>query len=101
MIVYNHTTKVDHEIEEEWISWQKENYIPEVMATGFCTGFHFYKLLGHDDDEGKIFITQFLMNSQQDYATFIKQFSLSLEKKVVGKWGERAVSFCTVLQNVE
>lgn len=101
MIVYNHTTKVNHEIAEEWIRWQKENYIPEVMATGLCTGFHFYKLLGHDDNEGKIFITQFLMDSRQDYDAFIKRFSASLEEKTAGKWGDKAVSFCTILQNVE
>ena len=101
MLVYNHTTKVDHEVVEEWLSWQKENYIPEVMATGFCAGFRFYKLLDHDDDEGRIFVTQFLVNSRQDYETFINQFSASLRNKAAVKWGDKAVSFYTLLQNVE
>lgn len=101
MLVYNQTTKVDHEIVEEWLRWQKENYIPQVMSSGFCTGFRFYKLLDHDDDEGQIFITQFLVNSRPDYDTFITQFSASLRKKIAGKWGDKANSFYTLLQNVE
>ncbi|HEY5369033.1 MAG TPA: DUF4286 family protein [Hanamia sp.] len=101
MIVYNDTTKVDHEIVEEWVSWQKENYIPEVMATGFCTGFRFYKLLDHDDDEGRIFITQFLINNRQDYDTLITRFLASLKKKTSEKWGDKALSFYTLLQNME
>ena len=101
MIVYNITTKVDHEIVDEWIRWQKEIHVPDVMATGFFTKFHFYKLLDHDDDEGRIFITQFLINSRQDYDTFIRQFASVLEKGTWEKWGDKVVSFCTLLQNME
>jgi len=101
MIVYNITIKVDHEIEDEWIRWQKEIHIPEVISTGLFTEYRFYKLLDHDDEEGKIFVTQFLANNRQDYDTYIKLFSPILRKKALEKWGDKAVSFRTVLQNVE
>ncbi|MEO6843898.1 MAG: DUF4286 family protein [Ginsengibacter sp.] len=101
MIVYNITIKVDHEIGDEWIRWQKEIHIPEVMATGAFTEYRFYKLLEHDDEEGKIFVTQFLTNNRQDYDTYIKLFSPILRNKALEKWGDRAVYFRTLLQNVE
>ena len=101
MIVYNITVKIDHAIGDEWINWQKEIHIPEVMATGAFTGHRFYKLLDHDDDEGKIFVIQFFANSRQEYDTFIKQFSPILKNKALEKWGDKAVYFRTLLQNVE
>lgn len=101
MIVYNITVKVDHEIGDEWIRWQKEIHIPEVIATGLFTEYRFYKLLDHDDEEGKIFVTQFLTKNRQDYDTYIKMFSPILRKKALEKWGDKAVSFQTLLQNVE
>jgi hypothetical protein len=52
MIVYNITIKITPEIETDWLHWQKQEHIPEVMATGNFTHFHFYRLLQQEDDEG-------------------------------------------------
>lgn len=101
MIVFNITIKVDHEIVDEWIRWQKGIHIPEIMATKAFAEYRFYKLLDHDDNEGKIFVTQFLANSRQEYDTYIKQFSPILRNKALEKWGYKAVTFQTLLQNVE
>lgn len=101
MIVYNITTKVDHEIGDEWVTWQKKIHIPEIMATGAFTEYRFYKLLDHDDEEGKIFVTQFLTNNRQEYDAYVNLSSPILRKRALEKWGDRAVSFRTLLQNVE
>lgn len=101
MIVYNITTKVDHAIDIEWTSWQKEIHIPEVMATGLFIEHRFFKLLEHDDEEGKIFVTQFVTNSIEDYQLYFLSHLALAKKKSAEKWGERALSFSTLLQNVE
>ena len=101
MIVYNITTKVDHSVYEEWLQWQKDIHIPEIMDTGFFSEYRFYKLLEHDDDEGKVFVTQFLTHTRQDYDTYIKEFSSILRNKSLEKWGDKVVSFRTLLQNVQ
>lgn len=101
MIIYNITTKVDHSVYEEWLQWQKDIHIPEIMGTGFFSEHRFYKLLEHDDDEGKIFVTQFIANTRQDYDTYIKEFSSILRNKSLEKWGDKVVSFRTLLQNVQ
>jgi hypothetical protein len=100
MIVYNHTTKVDHEIEEEWISWQKENYIPEVMATGFCNGFHFYKLLCHDDEEGRTFVIQFFSASKENYEKYLHEFAPGLRKKSQEKCGDHVIAYRSLLKEL-
>ena len=34
MFIYNITIKVDNRYADEWIQWQKEIHIPEIMGTG-------------------------------------------------------------------
>ena len=101
MFIYNITAKVDHAIVDEWLQWQKEIHIPEIMATGFFAEHRFYKLLEHDDDEGKIFVTQFVTHSKAEYDLHLKQFATQLTKKVLDKWNDKVVSFSSLLQNVQ
>ena len=101
MFVYNITTKVDHAVVDEWLHWQKEIHIPEIMATGFFGEYRFYKLLEHDDESGAVFVTQFTAGSLSDYHTYLLKSAPALREKSLAKWGEKAVSFRTLLQNVQ
>ena len=51
MILYNITTNVTSEIEEDFVNWMKTTHIPEVMQTGIFLEHRFYKLL-HDSEDG-------------------------------------------------
>ena len=101
MFVYNITTKVDHTILDEWIRWQKEIHIPEIMATNLFTEFKFYQLLGHDDEGGKNFVIQFIANRRAEYDAYLEQFASQLQKKTLVRWGDKTVSFRTLLRNVQ
>jgi len=101
MCIYNTSTKVDYSIINKWLQWQMKIYIPEVMATGFFTEHRFYKLLDHDDNEGAIYVTQFLMPSKEDYQQYLQQRAPELQQKTLEEWGDKIVSFSTLLQNVQ
>jgi hypothetical protein len=101
MFVYNITTKVDHEIMGEWLRWEKEIHIPEIMATGLFIEYKFFQLLEHDDDAGQNFVIQFIANRREDYDAFLNQFAPRLQNAPFVKWGEKTVSFQTLLQNVQ
>lgn len=101
MFIYNVTTKVDHTILVNWLEWQKQIHIPEIMATGLFYEHRFYQLLEHDEEEGKTFVTQFLADSRNDYDKYLEYFAPELRKKAIEKWGGHVISFRTLLQNVE
>ncbi|MEO6838239.1 MAG: DUF4286 family protein [Ginsengibacter sp.] len=101
MFVYNITTKVDHSILDEWILWQKEIHIPEIMATNLFIEYKFYQLLGHDDEGGKNFVVQFIANGRADYDTYLEKFASQFQKRTLQRWGDKTVSFRTLLQNVQ
>ncbi len=60
LITYNITTKIDNDIEDEWITWQKEVNIPEIMALGCFYDYRFSKLLNHDETDGKMLPSEFI-----------------------------------------
>ena len=65
MLIYNITIKVDHSILEEWIKWQMEEHIPEIMATGLFDRYKFFRLLEQDDTEGATYIIQYLTDIER------------------------------------
>ena len=101
MYIYNLTVKVDKDIEDEWIQWQKEIHIPEVMGTGLFYEHHFFQLLEQDESEGKTFVVQFFANIFDDYKKYIQLYASGLRNKTMGKWGNQFIAFPTLLQSVK
>ena len=100
MIVYNTTIKIDPQIEKEWILWQKQEHIPEVMATGLFSDHKFFRLLEQDDTEGITYVIQFFSLSIDNYKKYIEEFATSLNERSLAKWSDRFISFHTVMEIV-
>ena len=101
MFIYNITTKIDNDIEKEWLCWQKEVHIPDVMSTGLFYDHRFFKLLEQDETDGKTFIIQFYSENKSLYETYIKQYSQKFTKKTVKKWGDKFNVFQSLLESVQ
>lgn len=50
MFIYNITFRVNNSIAEDWLKWQKEEHIPEIIATGLFEDSKIYRLLNQDDE---------------------------------------------------
>ena len=100
MIVYNISMKIDPTIENDWIQWQKQEHIPEVMATGFFSEYKFYKLLEQDESDGPTYVIQYFTTAIENYNRYIEEHSPLLRQKAVSKWGDKFIAFRTLLQVV-
>ena len=101
MFIYNITLKVDHQVLQDWMQWQKEIHIPEMMATGCFFDHRFYELLEHEEEDGKTFVLQFYPNTKNDYVRYLENYGPALKRKSMVKWNDHVVSFRTLLQNVQ
>lgn len=101
MFIYNITAKIDNDIEDEWLLWQKEVYIRDVMSTGLFYDHRFFKLLEQDESDGKTFIVQFYAENKSLYETYIKQYSQRITKKTLQKWGDKYFVFQSLLESVQ
>jgi len=98
MIVYNITTRVHIAIDADWLQWQREEHIPEIMTTGLFSSYTLLRLLEQDDSEGYTYATQFRAESAGHYETYVQQHAPLMRKKALEKWGERIISFRSVLE---
>lgn len=101
MIIYNVTVKLDPSIEAEWISWMKDEHIPDVLGTGKFTESRFVRLLDVDESEGPTFAVQYTAKSREDYDVYIAEYSADMRKKGTDRWGNLFIAFRTVMQVVE
>lgn len=100
MYTLNITTKVQHDIIDDWIQWQKTNNIPNFMDTGLFENFKFCSLLHHDDEEGKTFVLQFSISSWDKYESFLEIYDAEFRQKAFEKWGDAFLAFRTVLESL-
>ena len=100
MIVYNITIKILPAIEAEWIQWQQQEHIPEIMATGLFTEYKFFRLLDQDESEGITYVIQYFGSSPENYHQYINQFAPALREKALAKWGNQFIAFRTVMELV-
>ena len=101
MIVYNITLKIDPSIEAEWVLWQQQEHIPEVMVTGLFTEHKFFRLLEQDETDGITYVVQYFTVSLENYNSYIEKFAQSLREKALTKWENRFIAFRTVMELVQ
>ncbi|MEP6615026.1 MAG: DUF4286 family protein [Ginsengibacter sp.] len=100
MFIYNITTKVEPDIINEWTRWQKEEHIPEIIATHLFKGYKFYQLLEQDDSDGSTFVIQFFIETEENYNEYIRVFAPSLRETAIKKWGNRLVTYRSLMKVV-
>jgi hypothetical protein len=100
MLVYNITIKVHHTIANEWLVWQMEEHIPDVMASCQFKAYSFYKLLEQDEQEGPTYVVQYFAESKEQYMCYINQYADLLRKKAIDKWGDKFIAFRTIMESV-
>lgn len=100
MILYNVTVNVESKIADEWISWMKNEHIPEVMQTGYFEEFRFFKLLTETGNPNPSYAIQYFADSLATLNQYIKEKAPDLQQKHLEKYGENCLAFRTVLEEV-
>ena len=100
MFIYNVTTKVDWTIHDEWLQWMREEHLQEVVNTGCFVKSGLLRLHETDESEGPTYAAQFMANTKQDYERYIESFAKSLRQKSLLKWGNKIISFRSLMEVV-
>jgi len=100
MIVYNVSIKVDPQIQQEWIDWQKNVHIPEIMSTGLFTDYKFFRLLEQDEADGITYVIQYFTSSMNHYKKYNDEFAALLNEKAFARWNNQFVAFHSVMKVV-
>ena len=100
MLVYNITIKIHPEINTEWVQWQKQEHIPDVMSSSLFTDYKFYRLLEQEETGGVTYVVQFFVASDANYKKYIQEFAGKFRQKAFDRWGDKFIAFRTIMQVV-
>ena len=100
MIIYNITIKVEESIKEKWLTWLKEEHIPDIINTGCFTHAAILKLLEVDETEGPTYAVQYFCESKSLYNNYIANHAAEMRQKGFDKWGDKFIAFRSVMQVV-
>ena len=101
MFIYNITIKVDNAIVEDWLQWQLEEHIPEIMSTKLFDEYKFFRLLDQDDTWGPTFVFQYYTKEKKSYDRYITEYAPGLREKAFAKWGNGFIAFRSLMQAVQ
>lgn len=100
MYIYNITIKVNKDIINDWLDWQLNEHIPEIMQTGLFVDHKFLRLLEQDETEGTTYIAQFFAVDINNYKQYIDQYASVLREKALKRWGGSFIAFRTLMETV-
>ena len=99
-IIFNITVKIERSIVQLWLQWMTDEIAPAIIGTNCFTGFTILNLLELEDGESSTYAVQFFSETFEDYQRYTQRFSNDFTEKSFLKWGEKTVSFSTVMQVV-
>jgi hypothetical protein len=100
MLLYNLTIGIDKIVEQEWLTWMRENYIPGAMSSNLLLESKIFKVL-HDDDEPTVsYSLQFFSKNIEMISLYLEKIEPILSEALMQRYKDRHVAFRTLLEQV-
>jgi hypothetical protein len=101
MIIYNVTISVDRSVMNDWLQWMKEVHIPEIMETNLFNSYSLLRVMNDDNNpESLTYAVQYKLPSLEHYHNYQNDFAPAFRQKHEDRYGDRAISFRTLLEEV-
>ncbi|MEM6515699.1 MAG: DUF4286 family protein [Bacteroidota bacterium] len=100
-IIYNITLNIDPSIHDEWLSWMKNQHIPQVLGSGKFTKATFSEVLVKEETGGRTYSVQYRAPSREALDAYYKEDAERLRSESLKKFADKMLSFRTELQVVD
>jgi len=101
MIVYNTTFQVDTDIQDEFVEYLLQKFIPACTKSGLLTSPRLARVFGTDEDEGISFAIEFTAKDLFTLEKWNNEESYSIHAPLIEKFREKIAGFSTILQTIE
>jgi len=99
MFLYNVTLIVEDSVVEEWLSWMEEIHLPKIMATGKFISHKSWRIID-SPNEGVTYSYQFFFEELEGYVEYMNIFDPVFQTEIKERYGDKVVSFTTIMQDV-
>lgn len=100
MIIFNTTYHVDNLVLDEFISFLRNEFIPEATNGGEMIHPRLAKILSHQE-EGTSLALQFEVAAPEKLDDWYDQAGDDLNERMVARFGSKVVGFSTLMEEIE
>jgi hypothetical protein len=100
MHVCNISFQVDPRIEEVWLHWMNEQFIPSILATQCFSSHQLYEL-EVTADQGPTYTLQLFTTNENLLLKFKENHAVSLFDRLPATWGEQCFHFSSFMKSVD
>ena len=101
MIIYNVTSNIDESIHTDWLTWMKQEHIPQVLATGKFEKATLVRVLVEEEMGGVTYSVQYKTNSREALESYYKEHAPKLRAEGLKRFADKVLSFRTELQIID
>ena len=98
MIIYNVTSNIDESIHNEWLTWMKQEHIPQVLATGKFEIATLVRVLVEEEMGGVTYSVQYKAASFEVLKAYYKEDAPKLRAEGLKRFADKVLSFRTELE---
>ncbi len=98
MFIYNISFALDSKIQDDWVSWCKETYLPSLLGQVSFQKHILLKLLADGVGQPQTYCCQFTFESIVELDKFRKQQRQHLSTELAALFGEECMFFDTILK---
>ncbi len=100
MILYNMTINIDLDIQEDWMAWMQDLYIPGLLTSTMVKDKKFYRLLTEVEGNGPTYSLQLFFDNMEDFEQYDQHvFNPQLEL-MYAQYQGRFVEFRSILESI-
>lgn len=98
MIVHNTTYHVLPEVEERWLTWMKQQHIPQIKSLQGIRSCRLLKLLTEVEGDGITYTIQTEIDNVPAGEAFLQELSPSLQNHIRSQFPGQVLYFETLLR---
>ena len=100
MILYNTTFVVDDSVNDEWITWFKEEHINDYLESKCFLGARFGQVTSHVEPGMQTYSVQLFVNDDLTLDQFKNNFLSEIQQKSLQKFGTKVLSFTSEMDHL-
>ena len=101
MIIYNVTTNIAEESENQWLNWMRTSHIPAVLATGKFLSARLVRVLVDEEMGGATYAAQYTARDKAVLQQYFSDDAPKLREEAIAIFGDKMLAFRTELEVIE
>ncbi|GAB6013253.1 DUF4286 family protein [Viscerimonas tarda] len=101
MLIFNTTFHVEDDIQEAYLEYMRQTYIPVATNSGFLHMSCFAHIYPQHEEQGTSYSLQLRAKNTDTFNYWMKTEGEKLQRELASKFGNKVLGFVTLLEEID